>query len=186
MIKHAIYALGLGLLVLMLYIFQYTGAFKSVAIAVDQRPAITIIYRDYMGPYHKIVSTIEQVETWAKAHGLKCRLSFGEYFDNPDAVEEGRLRARGGCLIDPLVPAEKEILSQLTLPEDIKTDEIPASKSVVAIFSGAAGIGPIKVYPKANEFIEKEKLIKKGNVIEIYEIFDTKSMQTTYMWPVTN
>lgn len=184
MLKHTVYAIALGLLILFLYLMQYTGAFKSVLISVDNRPSLQIIYKDYMGPYHKIVSTIEEVETWAKAHGLKCRLSFGEYFDNPDLIEEGRLRARGGCLIDPLIPEEKTILKKLDLPKDFKVDVIPAMKAVVALFSGAPGIGPLKVYPKANELIEKEKLIKKGNVIEIYEIFDTQNMQTTYLWPV--
>ena len=184
MLKHTIYAIGIGLLVLFLYIMQYTGAFRSVTIAVDNRPALQVIYKDYMGPYHKIVTTIEEVEKWSKANGLKCRLSYGEYFDNPDVVEEGRLRAHGGCIIDPLVPAEKDLAAQLKIPAEFKLAEIPASKTVVALFSGAPGIGPLKVYPKANDFIEKEKLVKKGNVIEVYEIFDAKNMQTTYMWPV--
>ncbi len=186
MIKHAIFAMGLGFLVIILYVLQYTGAFKSVTVSVDERQALQIISKDYIGPYHKIVTTIEEVETWSKANGLKCRLSFGEYLDNPDTVEEGRLRARGGCIIDPLVPEEKIKISQLNLPDGFKLSTLPAGKAVVAIFSGAAGIGPLKVYPKALEFIEKEKLIKKGNVIEIYEIFDAKSMQTTYLWPVEN
>lgn len=188
MIKHTFFAIGLGLLVFMLYLLQYTGAFKAVTVAVDQRPALQIIYKDYMGPYHKIVSTIESVETFAKTKGLKCRLSFGEYFDNPDTTEEGRLRSRGGCIIDPLVANESQTLEKIKteLPADFKTDVIPATKAVVALFSGAPGIGPLKVYPKAQEFIEKEKLIKKGSVLEIYEVFDAKSMQTTYIWPVQN
>ena len=149
MIKHAIFAMALGFLIIILYVFQYTGAFKSVIVSVDQRESLQIISKDYIGPYHKIVTTIEEVETWSKANGLKCRLSFGEYFDNPDTVEEGRLRARGGCVIDPLFPEEKIKASQLNLPEGFKLSILPAGKAVVAIFSGAAGIGPLKVYPKA-------------------------------------
>ncbi|MFZ3230574.1 MAG: GyrI-like domain-containing protein [Pseudobdellovibrio sp.] len=186
MIKHMIFALGIGLLIFALYLFQYTGAFKAVTVELDQRPELTIIYKDFMGPYHKIVSTIEEVETYAKTKGLKCRLSFGEYFDNPDTVEEGRLRSRGGCVIDPLVADERTTFEKIKsdLPKDFKADTLPAMKAVVALFSGAPGIGPLKVYPKASEFIEKQHLVKKGNVIEIYEIFDSKSVQTTYIWPV--
>lgn len=188
MIKHTIYALALGLLVFFLYLFQYTGAFKSVTVAVDQRPALQIIYKDFTGPYHKIVSTIEEVETFVKTKGFKCRLSFGEYLDNPQVVEEGRLRSRGGCIVDPLVPEELSLLEKLKteLPKDFKTDTLPATRAVVALFDGAPGIGPLKVYPKADEFIEKEKLVRKGNVIEIYEIFNAKSMQTTYIWPIAD
>ena len=186
MIKHTFYAIGLGLVVFILYLSQYTGAFKDVLVSADQRPALQIIYKDHTGAYHKIVSTIEEVETFAKSKGLKCRLSFGEYFDNPDTVEEGRLRSRGGCVIDPLVAEEAVTVEKLKtdLPKDFKTDILPATKAVVALFSGAPGIGPLKVYPKANDYIEKDKLVRKNNVIEIYEIFDAKSMQTTYIWPV--
>jgi AraC family transcriptional regulator len=192
MIKHTATAIGIGLLIFMLYLFQYTGAFKSVTIGVDQRGPYTLIYKEHTGAYHQIVSKIQDVETWAKVNQLKCRLSFGEYFDNPDMVEEGRLKSRGGCLIDPLVPEEQIVLQKLIaegkLPAEFKTDIIPETKAVVALFSGTPGIGPMKVYPKAEEFIQKGinnvPFKKKGSVIEIYEIFDQKSMSTTYLWPI--
>lgn len=186
MIKHTFYALALGILVFSLYLLQYTGAFKKVTVSIDQREQMNVIYKDYQGAYHKVVSTIEEVEIWAKKNDLKCRLSFGEYLDNPNLVEEGRLRARAGCIMDPLVAAETAQFEKLksNLPEGFKADTIHPMKAVVAIFSGAPGIGPLKVYPKAQEFIIKEKLVAQGSVYEIYEIFDSKSMQTTYIWPV--
>ena len=186
MIKHTLTALSIGFLIFILYIMQYTGAFKSVTVGMDQRGPYTIIYKEHTGAYHKIVSTIQQVETWAKENKLKCRLSFGEYFDNPSMAEEGRLKSRGGCMIDPLSTDELVIFNKLNLPADFKTDIIPETKAVVALFSGTPGIGPMKVYPKAEEFIQKGKLKKKGSVIEIYEVFDHKSMNTTYLWPVEN
>jgi AraC family transcriptional regulator len=188
MIKHTLTALSIGFFIFILYIMQYTGAFKSVTVGLDQRGPYTVIYKEHVGAYHQIVSKIQDVETWAKENSLKCRLSFGEYFDNPDMVEEGRLKSRGGCLIDPLVAEESVILNKIIsegkIPADFKTDLIPESKSVVAIFSGTPGIGPMKVYPKAEDFIQKHSLKKKGSVIEIYEVFDRKSMNTTYLWPV--
>jgi effector-binding domain-containing protein len=186
MLKHTIYAIGLGLLIFFLYLFQYTGAFKTVTVAVDQRGPYTIVYKDFTGPYHKIVSTIQEVEKWAQTQNLKCRLSFGEYLDNPRQVEEGRLKSRGGCLIDTLSSEETQIFEKLKahLPTDFKTDIIPASSAVVALFTGAPGIGPMKVYPKAEDYIQEHHLKIKGSVIEIYEIFDQKSMQTIYIWPL--
>ena len=186
MIKHALYAFSLGFIIFLLYLFQYTGAFKSVIIDQDERGPYTVIFKTHIGPYHKIVSTIEEIETWAKANGLKCRLSFGEYFDDPRMVEEGRLNSRGGCLIDPLIEEEKTVLEKLktNLPQDYKIDEIPKTKAVVALFTGAPGIGPLKVYPKAEDYITEHKLSRKGSVIEIYEVFDKRAMQTTYVWPI--
>ncbi len=188
MIKHTIFAIGLGMLIFFLYLFQYTGAFKSVTIAIDQRPQYTIVYKDFVGPYHKIVTTIQEIETWAKAHGLMCRLSFGEYFDDPRLIEEGRLKSRGGCLIDPLDVSEEKKLAELEskFPPDFKKGILTETKAVVALFTGAPGIGPLKVYPKAEEFILEQKLKRKTSVIEIYEVFNQKSMQTTYIWPIEN
>ena len=186
MIKHSLYAFSLGFILFFLYLFQYTGAFKSVSVDIDERGPYTIVYKNHLGPYHKIVSVIEEVETWARANGLKCRLSFGEYFDDPRVVEEGRLTSRGGCLIDALIKAEVTQFEKLkiNLPDDLKTVEIPKSKSVVALFTGAPGIGPLKVYPKAEDYISEHHLVRKSSVIEIYEVFDRKSMQTTYIWPL--
>lgn len=188
MIKHALYAFSLGFIIFLLYLFQYTGAFKTVTVDQDERGPYTVIFKTHIGPYHKIVSTIEEIETWTKANGLKCRLSFGEYFDDPRMVEEGRLNSRGGCLIDPLIEEEKNVLEKLktNLPQDYKIDEIPKTKAVVALFTGAPGIGPLKVYPKAEDYITEHKLSRKGSVIEIYEVFDKRAMQTTYVWPIKN
>lgn len=165
---------------------QYTGFFKSVTVAVDQRGPYTLIYKDYQGAYYKIVPTIEEVEKWAKSQGLSCRLSFGMYLDNPEVVEEGRLRAKGGCLIDLQNPEEIKKYESLKdkLPTDYKTEIFPETKSVVALFAGSPGIGPMRVYPKAYDFMKTGKLNPQGPVLEIYEIFDSKSMQTTYVWPL--
>ncbi len=189
MVKHTVFAIGLGMLIFFLYLFQYTGAFKTVVVSISDRPRYQIISKDFIGPYHKIVQTIQEVETWSKSQGFKCRLSFGEYFDDPRVVEEGRLKSRGGCLVDPLIADETKLwqaLQKTTLPPDFKFEEIPETQAVVALFDGAPGIGPLKVYPKAEEFMARSQLTRKGSVIEIYEIFDQKSMQTTYIWPITD
>lgn len=186
MIKHTLYAFSLGFVIFILYLFQYTGAFKSVTVDQDERGPYTVIFKSHIGPYHKIVSTIEEIETWTRSKGLKCRLSFGEYFDDPRVVEEGRLNSRGGCLLDPLIEEEKNILEKFKseLPADYKIDVIAKTKAVVALFTGAPGIGPLKVYPKAEDYMVENKLSRKGSVIEIYEVFDKRSMQTTYIWPI--
>lgn len=186
MVKHTLYAFALGFIVFFLYLFQYTGAFKTVEIAQDERGPFTLIYKQHVGPYHKIVAVIEEVEKWAKENNLKCRLSFGEYFDDPRVIEEGRLNSRGGCLIDPLIVDEKHTLEKLKnkLPVDFKLAEFEKIDAVVALFTGAPGIGPLKVYPKAEDYITENRLVKKGSVLEIYEIFDNHSMQTTYIWPI--
>lgn len=186
MIKHTMYAISIGLVIFFLYLMQYTGAFKSVTLAVDSRGPYTMIYKDHAGAYHNIVSVIQEVETWAKTQGLQCRLSYGEYLDDPKKVEEGRLKSKGGCLIDPLIPAEAQLFEKLKskLPPEFKYETKPEQKALVALFTGAPGIGPLKVYPKANEFAQKGQLKRTGTALEIYEVFDQKAMQTIYIWPL--
>ena len=186
MIKHTLYAITLGFILFFLYLFQYTGAFKSVTISEDRRGPFTIVFKDHVGPYHKIVAVLEDVEKWAKENGLKCRLSFGEYFDDPRVVEEGRLTSRGGCLIDANSPEELKSVTSLKekLPADFKMDQIPESRAVVALFTGAPSIGPMKVYPVAEDYIKEHQLKKKGSVLEVYEVFNKNAVQTTYIWPV--
>lgn len=184
MVKHTFFAITIGLLIFFLYLLQYTGAFKSVPVAVDERGPYTLIAASHTGAYHKIVEKIEGVEKWAKQNGLSCRLSFGEFLDNPRLSEEGRLRSFGGCLIDPMDLKELSLVEQLKskLPEGFEIREFPKSKVVVALFSGAPSIGPMKVYPKAEEFMQNGSLNPTGTVLEIYEIHSQKSVTTTYLW----
>jgi DNA gyrase inhibitor GyrI len=75
------------------------GSFKPVRIDFANRPATKVVYKHHVGAYHKIVPVIEEVETWIKANGEKCDLSFGEYYDDPDVVAEDRMRSNGGCVV---------------------------------------------------------------------------------------
>jgi AraC family transcriptional regulator len=159
------------------WLAYYLGAFKSVEINQAQRPAMKMIYKDHTGPYHKIVSVIQEVESWAKSQKIDCTESFGEYIDDANMVEEPRLRSRGGCLV-------KEFPQ--SLPEGFKTREVPARAYVVAIFDGSPGIGPLKVYPKAEAYMKDHGLMMDGAVIEIYVIASEKAMTTTYLFPLAS
>lgn len=161
-----------------LFLANYLGAFKGVDISVVQQGPLKTVYIEHVGPYHKVNKIIEQVENFMKSQGAPCGRSFGEYLDDPQTVEEARLRSKVGCIVQN-VPAN--------LPAEIKSGEIPERKYVMAIFTGSPGIGPLKVYPRANDYMLKNKLKQTGAVIEIYEIMSIKeknAMTTTYLFPV--
>jgi effector-binding domain-containing protein len=175
LLRSFLVAILLVVLTLGAWLFYYLGAFKSVDITEVQKDPLKMIYKDHTGSYHKIVTVIEEVETWARAHGVDCAESFGEYIDDANVVEEARLRSRGGCIVKEL-PASP--------PEGFKTREIPARKYVMAIFEGSPGIGPMKVYPKAESYMRERQLTMDGPVIEIYVIHSEKTMTTTYLFPL--
>lgn len=157
------------------YFYWYLGGFKSVTITEKEMGPLVLIYKEHIGAYHKIVPKIQEVETWAKEHKIPCTQTFGEYFDNPQTVEEGRLKSHGGCVVTS-IPQE--------LPPEIKSETIPAQNFVTALFEGSPGIGPMKVYPRAEKYFEIKKWKMGSPIFEIYEVHSATAMTTTYLFPI--
>lgn len=161
-----------------LFLANYLGAFKGVEIREAAQGPFPIVYVEHVGPYHKVNKVIEKVEKFMQSQGATCGRTFGEYMDDPQTVEEARLRSKVGCIVTS-VPAN--------LPEEFKTGEIPERNYVIAVFTGSPGIGPLKVYPRVNDYMLKKKLKQTGAVVEIYEIHsitEKNAMTTTYLFPV--
>jgi effector-binding domain-containing protein len=161
------------------YFMWYLGGFKPVTIQEKIVGPLKLLYKEHVGPYHKVAPTIIEMETWAKAHDVDCHKTFGQYLDDPRAIEEGRLRARVGCVVDDL---SAKVLADLGT--DIHVEDIPEHNYVTALFEGSPGIGPMKVYPKVDEYLEAKKASLSGPVIEVYEIHSEKAMTTTYLFPL--
>ncbi|WP_413586810.1 GyrI-like domain-containing protein [Bdellovibrio sp. HCB274] len=160
------------------YLATYLGAFKGVEISEAQQGPFKTIYIEHVGPYHKVNKVIEKVERFMKEKGVICQRTFGEYLDDPRQVEEARLRSKVGCLIDKMPEGA---------PEEMKEGEIPARAYVVAVFTGSPGIGPLKVYPRVEAYLQQKNLKQTDASIEIYEIHsitEKSAMTTTYLFPV--
>lgn len=175
MIRAVVLGIFTGLIILAGYVVYYTGFYKEVRIEVGEAGPFLILTQDHYGPYHLIVPKIEAVEKWVKAQGKDCSRSLGQYFDHPDEVEQERLRSRGGCIVDARIDQT---------PVDMKYDEIPRQKYVIAVFEGAPGVGPLRVYPKVAEFIETKNLQGLPGVIEVYTVLSPTEVTTTYYFPV--
>lgn len=177
-IRYVLLPLLIAVIVFVSYLFSYLGYFKPVLIEEKTVPAMHLLYKEHFGPYHKIAPVIEEVEHWAREQKIDCSKSFGYYLDNPDVVEEGRLRSWGGCLIDANTALPP------VLPEGFKTAELPEHKYVVATFEGSPAIGPQRVYPRVYDYVEKRRLHPAGPVLEQYVIHSETSMTTTYFFAV--
>jgi AraC family transcriptional regulator len=174
-IRYLLLPLLFAILGFVFYLMNYLGTFKPVIISEKNAGPFHLVYKSHVGAYHKIVPLIEEVEKWVKAQGLNCKLSFGEYLDDPRQTEEVRLRSLGGCLMPEPVTALPEGFEQKTLPE---------RKYVVAVFEGSPGIGPLKVYPKVYQYLEDQKLSREDSVLEVYEVHSQEAMTTTYYFPI--
>ncbi len=175
-IRHFVLIFFLVLASYALWVCFYVGAFKPVVFSHQKAGPWNFIYKEHLGPYHKTVSVIEEVETWAKLNSIDCHLTYGEYLDDPKSVDEDRLHSRGGCLVASL--------PKMQLPENFKTETRGEQTYVIASFSGSPGIGPFKVYPKALDYLQENHLQSTGPVVEVYEVLSDNKMDTKYYFPV--
>lgn len=156
-------------------LFYKLGAFKPVQITATEAGPFLILYKEHMGPYHKVNDDITEVETWARANGEKCELSFGQYLDDPKTVDEIRLRANVGCILQN---------APINHPAEYLYKQLERRQYIVATFEGSPAIGPQKVYPKIHDFAQESRLALDGPVLETYQIQGPNQVTTTYYFPV--
>ena len=142
--KKILFFIVSSILVFATTVYYRLGAYKEVSIEVKQLPEFHLLYKEHFGAYHKISEIISTVEAWAKSNNYNCKKTFGEYLDDPRTIEERRLRSLGGCVL--------EIKPIADTPFTFKT--IPTSRYIVAHFSGAPSLGPLKVYPKVEDYMK--------------------------------
>lgn len=158
------------------YLYSYLGAYKPVEVGLEKRGPYYFLFKQHLGPYHKIVSKIEEVEKWAAEHNMRCPQTFGEYLDNPETVDEDRLRSHGGCIMGASVE---------TVPPDFQYQIRPEKLYAVAKFTGSPAIGPFKVYPKLRKFLEEQRLKSSSPAIEIYTV-NGSNVTTEYLFAIDN
>lgn len=174
MIRTALLAVFASVVFLAIYLYFYLGFYKPVEIERVHGTAMHFISKSHTGPYHEIGPSITAVESWAREHHVPCEKTFGEYLDDPQAVDQDRLRSRGGCLVNG--PVEN-------LPTEFKYEDRPAREYVKAEFSGSPAIGPFKVYPLVKEYLVEKRLKSTSGVIEIYSLHGTQ-VDTEYLFPL--
>lgn len=174
MIKTYILAIISLALSLAVYLYFHLGVYEPVKVAVERRGPFELLFKEHIGPYHQINGTIKEVEAWAKDHNTRCAQTFGEYLDNPEAVDEDRLRSHGGCVLSTPLP---------TTPPDLQYQKRAERSYAVGRFNGSPAIGPYKVYPKVRRFLDEHHLRSSAPVIELYTI-NGNEMITEYLFAI--
>lgn len=172
-IRYVLLPLLFALIIYAFYLAHYLGAFKSVLIEEKTSGPFHFLYKTHVGPYHKVNEALTEVETWAQQNQIQCQKTFGEYLDNPETVDEKRLRANVGCVLDQ--PIDKA-------PEGFLQKSLAPHKFVVARFEGASSIGPLKVYPRVKEYFRQMNYQYPETSLEIYQIHSQNAMTTEYFF----
>lgn len=159
-----------------IYLYNYLGFYKPVELSIEKRGPLILLYKQHMGPYHKILSVIQEAEKWTREHNLPCSKTFGEFLDNPETMDEDRLRSHAGCVLStPLDTPPPEFIYQVR----------PERTYAIARFSGSPAIGPLTVYPKLKEFMEERRVKSSAPVIEMYTV-NGNEVTTEYLFAVDN
>lgn len=157
------------------YVYFHLGGHKEVEVEFQSIPQIHLFFKDHTGPYHKINDQLEAFEDQLSKKGIFCEKTFGEFLDDPNFVDEDRLRSQIGCVVS-------EKARQTYLGDEFQYRRIPSQKVVFAKFDGSPSIGPLKVYPKARQFAADQRVQIVDSVFEIYTILRDNTVVTEYIF----
>lgn len=151
-----------GLIGFGIYVYNYLGIKKPVEISQGTAGPFLFLYKDHRGPYHEIGPVIREVELWALKQNVPCAKTFGQYLDDPEGVDQDRLRSRGGCVLS--------VLPNGMAPQGFAVLKIPEKAYVIARFAGSPAAGPLTVYPAVKRYFREHRLVYPPTVIEIYSV----------------
>lgn len=162
--------MGLGV-----YLYYYLGMNKDVHLEGPKRVELWLLYKEHRGAYHKISPTLNEVEKAALDASIPCLDTFGLFLDDPQTVDEDRLRSELGCLLNEGISDP---------PEGLKVKQWNPDQVIHLKFEGSPSVGPFKVYPQAKEWFEKNRKAMSLEALEVYSLSPKGKLTTHYYFPV--
>jgi AraC family transcriptional regulator len=173
------FAVTFGLLLaVFIFIIIRVGYFKPVTIASGEQGPFLLVYKVHRGPYHEIAPMIDEVEAFFKDNGLPCPLAFGRFLHDPNTVPHDRLESHVGCAFMNSSPRLQELIES----GGFLQDPLPKTEYVVGHFEGSPSMGPIKVYPYVEDWMNKYGYQIQRPVIELYQTTGEDSVHTRYLF----
>ena len=158
------------IILLILGISIYYGAFNSINIKKEKKESFWIVFEPFVGPYKNTGPIMDKLYyKLLNDESIETFKGFGIYYDNPREVEELLCRSIVGSVI------EKKDLDKIEFLKNkgYKILEIKESEYVTSEFAykGKFSIifGIFKVYPKLSAYLEKNNSVK-APMMEIYDI----------------
>ncbi|MDP4239191.1 MAG: hypothetical protein Q8904_06950, partial [Bacteroidota bacterium] len=98
---------------------------------------------------------------------------FGIYFDNPQKVEQSKLRSEVGCILEN---ADTSKVFWLKARFNIKTYPVKRYITAEFPFKGRMSIliGILKIYPALTKYAKKNGYGETGPIMEIYDMPNNK------------
>ncbi len=175
MVKKIFGTISIILISLAIVLFIRTGSFKSATIEKASIPKYQIYFKKHIGPYHKIIKSLNEVEEAMKNLNFKCSKTFGYFLSDPEVVDHEKLVSLTGCIYET-----HEAPQLLVPPDGIETDFIGGEENCYkGTFTGSPSLTAFKVYPKLKEAALKDKKPLNTAALEIYEVTGRDSVTTS-------
>ena len=161
-----------------IFVVYRTGYLEPVDIGSGSQGPFVLIYKQHTGPYHKIAPVIDEVERTFKEANIDCPMAFGRFLHDPNVVPHDRLESHGGCAL----PTTTNAVEKFAKSNNYQIDRIDKKEYLVATFNGSPSVGPLRVYPEVEAWMNKYGYKNKGPVIELYQTTGPDSLTTRYLF----
>ncbi len=162
MLKWLALVIVCGIAGFIIYLYTHLGLSQPVEISRGPAGPLLLLFKQHRGPYHEIGPVIREVELWALNKNIPCSKTFGEYLDDPEAIDQDRLRSNGGCVLT--------VLPNGMAPDGFNVSRVPEKEYVIAKFQGSPAVGPLTVYPAVKKYFAENRLVYPPTVLEIYTV----------------
>ena len=170
------------IILLILGISIYYGAFNSINIKKEKKESFWIVFEPFVGPYKNTGPVMDKLYyKLLNDESIETFKGFGIYYDNPREVEELLCRSIVGSIIEEKDLDKIDFLKN----KGYKILKIKESEYVTSEFTykGKLSIifGIFKVYPKLSAYLEKNNSVKAP----MMEIYDIPNKMINYLTPTS-
>lgn len=88
-----------SLLLLILGLFTYMGAFSAMRVKEAKFGPYSFFYKPFTGPYEKVAPLFQEVHDILKQEGIEIESMAGIYYDDPEKLEKSKLRSEIGAVL---------------------------------------------------------------------------------------
>lgn len=165
-----------AILILILLVYSYYGGFKNIKPQITKCGGETLVFEKVTGHYKQSAVVSDRVyDKLIKDYNIKTTKGFGLYYDNPQKVEESKLRSEVGCILE-----SKDVEKTEELKKDFNVSVFATEEYIVAEFpfKGKMSVilGIMKVYPALNKFAEENGYNPDSPVMEIWDVPNKKTI----------
>lgn len=167
------------LIVLLLGMSAWMGAFSNVTVTEKEFGPVTFMYEPFTGPYSETQPAFDKVQGYMKAEGLPVSKGIGVYYDNPRNVPAEKCRSECGIIIPENALGRVAELSGKYRIRTIEKGnflyaEFPYKNALSFMF------GPIRVYPEFSNVIGAKGYAPSYSI----ELYEEASGKIIFLMPI--